>query len=101
MSTVDSPSRWHDRAWLHAAMLVVATSAVFGPVVGHQLLVWDDHQHVTAVVDYAADTMLIYVDGVLRSTTGTVDFVDPAAPNTPSSSAALGAEDVKARFSGL
>ena len=48
--------------------------------------------HVTAVVDYAADSILVYVDGVLESTTGSIDFLNNAAPNTPSSSAALGAE---------
>ena len=50
-------------------------------------------RYVTAVVDYAADSILIYVDGVLQSTTGSIDFLNAAVPNTPSSSAALGAED--------
>jgi len=51
--------------------------------------------HVTAVVDYANDSVDIYVDGVLQTTTGSESFTSTATPNTPSAAATIGSNEGK------
>ncbi|MDB5050109.1 MAG: repeat-associated core protein [Fibrobacteres bacterium] len=48
---------------------------------------------VTAAIDYAHDSILVYVDGVKWSTTGTVNFSGATTPNTISRKNALGSEE--------
>ncbi len=49
--------------------------------------------HVAAVADYMTDTIVVYVNGEPQATTGTVKFPHKGAPNTPSTCAAIGADD--------
>jgi hypothetical protein len=55
--------------------------------------------HVAAVIDYAAGSVQIYINGAPQATTGTVKFAAPATANTPSTNAAIGADDDGSRFS--
>ncbi|MGD8934195.1 MAG: Ig-like domain-containing protein, partial [Gammaproteobacteria bacterium] len=59
--------------------------------------------YVTAVVDYANDSVDIYVDGVLQTISGTVSFASGTTPNTASSATAIGANEDKANefFDGI
>jgi hypothetical protein len=49
--------------------------------------------HVAAVIDYAAGSVQISINGNPQPTTGTVKFAAPATANTPSTNAAIGADD--------
>jgi hypothetical protein len=55
--------------------------------------------HLAAVIDYAAGSVQIYVNGTLQPTSGTVKFAAPATASTPSTNAAIGADDDGSRFS--
>ena len=58
--------------------------------------------HITGVIDYAGDTISIYLDGTL-ALSGTVAFDQPTTPNTPSSGSHIGSDCDGARlfFDGL
>jgi len=49
--------------------------------------------HVAGVLDYAADSITLYVNGVAQPATGTVKFGGKATPNTTSTCGAIGADD--------
>jgi hypothetical protein len=50
-------------------------------------------RYVTAVVDASANTMSIYVDGVVQTTTGTPNLPDTKFPGTNSQASTLGADE--------
>jgi hypothetical protein len=58
--------------------------------------------HVAGTVDYSADAMALYINGVHHAATGAVKFEAKITPNTPSTNAAIGADDdgVKSLFPG-
>jgi hypothetical protein len=58
--------------------------------------------HVAGTIDYSADTITLYINGVPHAATGTVKFEAKITPNTPSTCAAIGADDdgAKAWFPG-
>lgn len=49
--------------------------------------------HVTAVVDYAGNSIKVYVDGIQQATTGFVYFAGIGTPNTNPLAAAIGANE--------
>ncbi len=49
--------------------------------------------HVTAVIDYANDSVRIYIDGVEQATSGVVSFTGTATDNTNSTSGAIGSDE--------
>ena len=54
--------------------------------------------HVAGVVDLAAATIVLYVNGVPQATTGAVTFAAKSTPSTPSTCAAIGSEENEAKW---
>ncbi|WP_461521653.1 DUF2341 domain-containing protein, partial [Porticoccus sp.] len=52
--------------------------------------------YVSAVIDYANDSLVIYVDGVEQTLSGAVSFTNTATPNTDSSYGAIGSNEAGA-----
>jgi len=49
--------------------------------------------HLASVIDYSADTITLYANGVPLTAAGTIKFEAKITPNTPSTNAAIGADD--------
>lgn len=54
--------------------------------------------HVAATIDYAGETLTVYVNGVAQPVTGTVKFGEKSTPSTTCQSGTIGAEDDGSRF---
>ena len=52
--------------------------------------------YVSAVIDYAGDSLVVYVDGVAQALSGAVSFTNTATPNTDSSYGAIGSNEAGA-----